>query len=279
MKRLAVLISLMVVCTLALATPALAAAPTNDSYPGTVIGSLPFSASVDTTAATTDADDTEANTDCGAPATDASVWYELTPASDETIVIDASTSTYPVGVIIVTGSPGSFVFVTCGFFFGGSAPQPEATGGPVVFPATSGQTYAIVAVDPQFDSGGNGGTLNISVEVAPPPPTVALTVDPTGLFDKVTGSATISGTVTCSGQADFTFIDVELTQTVGRFSISGFGETTFVCDGSTQLWTVEIVPFGGLFKGGRATSDSVAVACGTILCGSDEVSRSIRLRA
>src|SRR5215471_13636780 len=57
-------------------SPALAAAPSNDTFAGAqVIGSLPFSTTEDTTQATTDADDTAANQFCGAPATDASVWY------------------------------------------------------------------------------------------------------------------------------------------------------------------------------------------------------------
>lgn len=277
MKRLAVLISLVAIGTLALSVPVLAAAPGNDTYPGTTIGSLPFSDTVDTTAATTDANDAEMNASCGFAATDASVWYAFTALIDERIVIDASTSTYSVGVIVATGSPPSFSGVACGAFFGGGAPQPKATGGPLVFDALSGETYAILAVD--FDGNGvNGGTLNISVEVAPPPPTVTLTVNANGHFNKVSGSATVSGTVICSG-TDFGFIDVQLTQTVGRFTITGFGETSFVCDGSTQRWSAEVLPFGGLFKGGRAASDSIAVACGPIDCGSDEVLRSIRLRS
>lgn len=282
MKRPAILVSLVVVASLALVTPALAAAPSNDLYTGrTVISSLPFSDSVDTTQATTDANDTEANTNCGAPATDASVWYELTAAADETIVVDASASSYPVGVIVVTGGPGSFAFVACGFSFPGSAPLPKATGGPLFFPATGGQTYAILAFDPQFDGGGNGGTLGISLSVAPPPPTVSLTVDPTGHFNKVTGSATVTGTVTCTGVADNgTFIDVQLSQKVGRIAtVNGFGESAFTCDNTTQRWSVEVFPFSGLFKGGQAASVTVAFACGVVECGSAEVDRSIKLRS
>jgi len=281
MKRLAVLISLLALSSLALASPALAApAPSNDTFGGaTVIGSLPFSDTVDTTKATTDADDAEANASCGAPATDASVWYQLTPDTDESIVVDASGSSYPAGVIVVTGSPGSFSFVACGFFFGGGAPQPKATGGPFVFSVSAGQTYSIVAFDPQFDSGGNGGTLNITVDVAPPPPVVTLTVDPAGHFNK-SGSATVTGTVLCTGIADPGFIDVQLSQHVGRVAtVSGFGETQFTCDGTTQVWSAEVFPFSGLFKGGKATSDSFASACGPFQCGGDEVTRSISLRS
>jgi hypothetical protein len=280
MKRVAILISLVAASSLAFATPALAVAPTNDTYAGrTAIGLLPFSDTVDTTEATTDADDTEMNLTCGFPATDARVWYEFTAPSDETIVVDGSGSTYPVGLLAATGSPGTFTGVGCGAS-GGSAPQPDATGGPFVFHALAGETYAILAVDPQFDGGGNGGTLSISVDVAPPPPVVTSTVDGTGHFDRVTGSATVTGTVLCSGIADFAFIDVQLAQNVGRVStVTGFGETEFTCDGTTQTWSVEVFPFNGLFKGGRAVAMTFAVACGPVECGENDVTRSIRLRA
>jgi hypothetical protein len=279
--RSAVLLTVSALLLMSVGPVYAAPGPGNDTYAGrSVISSLPFSDSVNTTKATTDANDTEtdATSACGPTPTDASVWYEFTPTSDASVVIDASTSTYPVGVIVATGSPGSFSFVACGFFFGGSTPKPFATGGPLLFSAISGETYAILAFDPQFDGGGNGGTLNISVQVAPPPPVVHLTVNGSGTFNKVTGSATISGTVTCTGQADFGFIDSQLTQTVGRFTISGFGETDFVCDGTTQAWSMQVFPFGGLFKGGQTASDTVAQACGPFECSFDEVIRSIRLR-
>jgi len=110
MKRLAILVSLVVAASLALTTPALAApAPPNDTYAGrTVIGSLPFTQTLDTTKASIDATDTEANANCGAPATEASVWYALTASSDGAVIVDVSASTYSAGVIVVTGSPGSF---------------------------------------------------------------------------------------------------------------------------------------------------------------------------
>lgn len=270
MKRVAVLIILVVMASLGFATPVLAApAPGNDDYSGrVVIASLPFSDSVDTTKAKTDATDDEMNpAECGAPATDASVWYELTLAADATVVVDVSASTYSAGVSVATGSPGSFTFVTCG-------------PGAVPFTALAGETYTILVFDDQLDGSGNGGTLNISVEEAPPAPTVSLTVDPIGHFNSATGSATVTGTITCTGVADFSFIDVELSQSVGRVStVSGFGETDFVCDGTTQAWSVEIFPSNGLFKGGQASSVTVAVACGFFECGVDEVTRTIRLRA
>jgi hypothetical protein len=115
MKRLVVLISLVALSSLAFAAPALAAAPPpNDTYAGRVtVEPLPFSASLDTSGATSDADDVDINTFCGAPATDASVWYEFTATADATILVDVSASSYSAGVFVGTGSRGSFVGVAC----------------------------------------------------------------------------------------------------------------------------------------------------------------------
>jgi hypothetical protein len=270
MKRVLVLISVIALWSLAFATPALAAAPGNDTYAGRidVTGSLPFSDTVDTTEGTTDADDAEANASCGAPATDASVWYELTAAADGGIIVDVSGSDYSAGVIVATGSPGNLVTEACG-------------PGAVAFFAANGQTYNILAFDDQQDGSGNGGSLAITIDVAPPPPTVDVTVNPLGQFNKLTGSATISGTLTCTGDAFFTAVDIQLTQNVGRFTVTGFGnvfDEAPVCDGTAQPWSVEVFGQTGKFKGGRAVAVTFAIACGNFDCGFDEETTSVMLR-
>lgn len=255
MKRLGILTSLVMAGGLAFASPVLAAAPGNDTYGGrTMIGSLPFSDVVDTTEATTDTDDDEAKAStCGAVPTDASVWYELTATSDGQIEVNTKPSTYSTGLIVVTGSPGSFAPVAC-----------DATS--VAFGTSAGVTYAILVFDYQGDGGGNGGTLDITVQEVlppPPPPVIDVTVDPVGHFNATTGSATITGGVTCTGVADFGAIEVRLRQTVGRFVISGLGSIEFFdCDGTTQPWSAAVVADNGLFKGGRAASVTFAFAFG-----------------
>jgi hypothetical protein len=264
MKRLGILVSLMLGGSLVLAGPVMAAAPSNDVIGGATPVAVGFSEILDTTEATTDADDAEANTDCGAPATDASVWYTLAGA-DIGVVVDVASSSYSAGVIVVTGSPGSFVLETCG-------------PGAVAFFAASGTTYSILAFDDQEDGAPeNGGTLEINVAEIPPPPTVDVTVDPVGQFHK-DGTATISGTVTCSGEAAFSFIEVSLRQTVGRIFINGFGATDFLCDGSTQPWSVDVFPDNGTFKGGRTASVTVATSCGEFDCGTDFEETIVKLR-
>jgi len=41
-------------------------------------------------------------------ATDASVWYSITPEATGALLVDLSLSDYTAGAIVVTGSPGSF---------------------------------------------------------------------------------------------------------------------------------------------------------------------------
>ena len=268
MKRLLTLITISALFSLVLAAPALASAPTGDLYASrTAIGSLPFTDTLDTTEATTDGTDAEANASCGAPATDASVWYEFTAAADGYIIVDVSASDYSAGVIVVSGSPGTFTYENCG---------PGGT----VFYAASGETYAILAFDDQNDRTGNGGTLNISVDVAPPPPTVHISINSTGRFNKVSGSATVSGTLTCT-DASFVEFDVQLTQAVGRFTITGFGgdkSDSLVCDGTAQRWSVEVFGQNGKFKGGSAVAIANSFACGLFDCASDYAQRVVRLR-
>ncbi len=192
----------------AFAAPAYAAAPANDTYGGRVIvGALPFTATLDTSEATTDADDADINASCGAPATDASVWYEFTATANGGVVLDVSGSSYSAGAIVATGSPGSFNLLTCG-------------PGAVSWSAVAGETYAILVIDDQLDGGGNGGTLNLTMDVAPPAPTIDVTVNPVATFLK-NGSAVVSGTVTCTGLVDFAFLETDLRQTVGRFVVEG----------------------------------------------------------
>jgi hypothetical protein len=243
---------------------AYAAAPSNDTYPGrVVVGALPFSATVDTTEATTDADDAELNADCGAPATDASVWYQLTAATDSGLVADMSTSSYPAGAIVATGAPGAWTVVAC---------APSTVG----WSAIAGETYTILVFDDQSDGGGNGGTLNLTIDVAPPPPSIDVTVDPTARFTR-TGSAIVTGTVICDSTALFAFIDTSLSQTVGRFTVSGASGIDITCDGTVRPWSVEITPYNGSFAGGKAASVTFAVACGIFECGTDFEERVVLL--
>ena len=248
------------------ASPALAAAPSNDTFAGAAtIGAVPFNTSLDTTEATTDADDVSANTNCGAPATDASVWYSFTPSVDAGIAVDVSTSTYSAGVIVVTGTPGSFELQSCG-------------PGTIAFFATAGTTYYLLVFDDQLDGSGTGGVLNLTVAEIPPPPSIDVTVNPRATFNPHTGEATVSGTVLCSGEAEFSFLDLELSQKVGRVAtIRGFASVEVTCDAVAHAWSVTVSPESGEFRGGKAASVTFAVACGVFECSVDFEERNVQL--
>jgi len=265
MKRAALLISAVAMLSLGLAAPVLAATPSNDAYADRqAITSIPFADSVDTTAATTDVPDAEAIAACAPVPTDASVWYEYTPASDGAVVIDASGSDYAAGIVVVSGSPGTFVLENCGTT--------------VILSVTAGVSYEVMVFD--YDGVGNGGALELTMNDLPPPPVVSLTVDPSGSFNAKTGAATIRGTVTCSGGNEFgkNNIYVQVTQVVGRLKIIADGGTDFICDGTTRAWSFGLFSNSGKFAGGKASVSAYANACGDFDCGFAEVERTVTLK-
>jgi hypothetical protein len=246
--------------------PAFAAAPGNDTIGGATTASIGFSQVLDTTDATTDADDAQLNASCGAPATDASVWYTINLAADGGVVVDVSASDYSAGVLVGEGTRGALDTVACG-------------PGTVGFFAAAGTTYYVLAIDDQQDGTGNGGALNISFNTAPPPPTVDVTVAPRGTFNSQTGVATLHGTYTCT-DADFIDIFGDVAQPVGRIAtIRGFFEVFDLgtCDGSTHQWSADVVPDSGKFAGGKAMTVVFSFACGAFECADGFTEQTVRL--
>jgi hypothetical protein len=245
---------------------AMAAAPSNDAIGGAIaITALPYSQTLDTTQATTDAEDAALNTNCGAPATDASVWYKLDGTGGD-LFVDVSASDYSAGVLVGVGSPGSLSIVSCG---------PSGT----LFFAEIGQTYYILAIDDQNDGAGNGGQLQISIDTPPPAPEIVLTVDKNGRVSPKNGSATIGGTVTCTGTGvDFAELYGDVAQRAGRTIIRGFFYADFACDGATHPWSAKVTSDDGLFAGGRANVSADAFACNAFTCGEQTAYQTIRLK-
>jgi hypothetical protein len=260
--RRAVVVVLFCAAFAAAAEPAYAAPPANDTPDGaTVISALPFDDVVTIDEATTDALDATLNEQCGAPATEGSVWYRFDATEDATVVFDVSQSSFSAGVLVTAGDPSDGNVLACG---------PGAVSGPV----TAGQTYFIMAFSDT--PGVTTGTLVVHAEVIQPFE-VDVTVNPTGTFDSKTGAATISGTVQCS-EAAFASVFVDLSQAVGRFTILGSGFIDAECTGTPEPWSVEVLPFNGQFKGGQAVSVTTAFACGNFACGDDFEQTTVRLR-
>ena len=264
MRRL--LVAIVATLTIGAAPAAVfAASPGNDTFAGATAASIGFSETIDTSDATTDADDAQLNDSCGAPATDASVWYAI-DGTDQVVIVDVSASNYSAGALVGVGTEGNLETVACG---------PGLT----AFFGEAGTTYYVLAIDDQGDGAGNGGSLTISFSAAPPPPTIDFTVDPIGRVNTRTGVATISGTVSCQ-DSDFVEIDVEAHQSVGRFVVRGFGSSFEfgTCDGTSHAWSADIYPENGKFAGGKAITASFSFGCGAFDCNGGYVEQTVMLR-
>jgi hypothetical protein len=253
-----------------LSDTALAAPPANDLFTGATPVGAGFNEIIDTTEATTDADDAQLNDPffCGAPATDASVWYAFEATTDGIVVVDVSQSNYSAGVLVGTGSQGVLSIIACG---------PVA----VSFFATAGTTYYVLAIDDQVNGDGlNGGSLNISFTFTEfVPTTVEVTLDRFGQFNSKTGTATLSGTYTCSG-AGFVEVFGSASQAVGRIATITGNFSTFAldtCDGAPHPWSAEVFPQSGKFKGGKAISVALGFTCGIFECASGYVEQTVQL--
>ena len=245
------------------AAPASAEVPSNDTIQGAkVITAVPFEEVIDTTEATTDAEDAAINAPCGAPATNGSVWYSLT-ATATGYLVDVSASDFGAGVIVATGTPGNLSIVTCG---------PRAVG----FEATPGETYYLMAFSdtPEVP----GGQLSIAVSEAAPPPTVSMTVDDTGTVNK-DGVATLSGTYTCDGEADLVevFGTLQQEQKDGTQVRGNFDVIDLKC-GVTDKWSVEVTAESGTFTRGLAATVATTVGCSALGCNFYDTLEVVRLR-
>jgi len=166
----------------------------------------------------------------------------------------------------VTGSPGSWTVLAC---------APGAANWSVV----AGQTYTILAFDDQLDGAGNGGTLRLTIRVAPPPTaTIDVTLDPFGHFDAPTGTATVTGTETCTGTAESTLLFVTLRQPVGQSFVTGLALIDVVCDGASHNWSAVVIPNNGKFAGSKPATATFSIPCNGFSCGVDFEQRTVRLR-
>lgn len=224
------------------ALPAAAQAPPNDDFDGAVaVGSIPFTHNVSTVEATPAYDDPYY---CyGGP----TVWYAFTPTADVRVDVNTFGSDYDTGLSAYTGSRGSLNVFACSDDAGGT------TQSRLIFNAVAGETYYFMVGSYGF---GPGGNLTFTVQEAPPPLTIDLTINPTGSVDRI-GDVTVSGTVACSRFAH-AYVYGEVKQVVGRTSvIYGSFSAGFTCDGVTS-WQATAVAQGGKFAGGSAKVSAYA---------------------
>lgn len=228
----------------------LAAPPDNDLRSQAVSVGVGFNASLDTSEATTDSDDTYWNgvSGCNFPATDASVWYQFV-GTGETVRIEVFQSNYSASILIAD----RYTIFGCGI-------------GGMDFGTLPGETYYMLVLDDQRDLGGNGGMMNMSIRLAPPPPdlTVTLGVTSFGSVNERTGVATITGTYSCLN-ADFLNVYAEVLQRSGPFLADALNSIRFAatCDGNFHTWSADLYPFDlRRLHGGRAIATALAYSSG-----------------
>jgi hypothetical protein len=225
------------------AAPASAEVPSNDTIDGaTAITTVPFEEVVDTTEATTDAEDAAVNANCGAPATNGSVWYTLTAGTSPAYVVDVSKSDFTAGVIVATGTPGNLSILACG---------PDTVG----FEATQGETYYLMAFSDNPEV--VGGQLSFAVRESGPPPKVAMTVDDADIL-------VLDGTLQQQQANDV--------QVRGSFDVPDL-----TCSGVGR-WSAEITPESGKFLRGLAATAGFTGACNAIGCNTYDTLEVVRLR-
>jgi hypothetical protein len=244
-----------------------AAAPANDEIGAAAsIGSLPFTDTLDTIEASSAADDP----DCSGNGP--TVWYTFAPSSDIELELNTFSSTYDTTISVYTGSPGVLTQIAC---------NDDAIGvlqSQLVFDATGGETYFIMAG--AFNSG-SGGNLTLTLRPAPPPPPapeVRLSIDRRGFVDP-DGLASISGSVTCN-QPLVVSLSGSLTQTFAkRFTIQGSGSQAVFCTPPSVPWKLTAFAFNnGPFTPGRAQVTVDGSTCNSVTCAFDQKSADLTLR-
>jgi PKD repeat protein len=137
-----------------LPAPAALAQPSNDDFANATVidpSSLPFTDTVDTIQATTEADEPTG----GCSYNGGTVWYAFTPSNSGLYRVDTSASDYSNTITIYTGSSlPTLSAVACGYWYD-----------PPTYHATAGTTYYI-QVGGYFSS----GTLHLTLSFLPPPP-------------------------------------------------------------------------------------------------------------
>jgi hypothetical protein len=135
------------------------APPTNDDFDdAVVISRFPFTHSVNTSEATTAADDPVPS--CAEGGQGPTVWYAFTPRNSKRIEANTFGSDYDTDLVVYTGTRGDLTEITCN-------DDAEEVQSKVVFDAVAGETYFIMVGAFASGPGGNlvFNLVNPSAEV------------------------------------------------------------------------------------------------------------------
>ncbi len=149
--------------------------------------------------------------------------------------------------------------------------------------ATFDSADSAAVIDVAQLGGGGGGTLSLALN-ALADPISAFAIDSSGSFDKSTGAATVTGTITCSPGA-FAFGSGQINTdahgrnaSIGSIPFFGYAVGGLTCDGTSHQWSLTVTPPSGQFKGGPVTA-SLNVGASGLLCGSRQLTQTVTLKA
>ncbi len=134
-----------------------------------------------------------------------------------------------------------------------------------------------------FAAAGVAALLPAAAAVALVSPPLVLLATPQGPAHLAARGAALDVTVeySCTAQPTM-FVDVRVTEAVGRRIASGSGSTSVSCDGATHVTVVRVVanPAGSAFARGTAAVDTSVFGCRDdfLVCGNDTVSRVVAIR-
>lgn len=212
---------ILIVATLASATPVAAAAPSNDDRgAATTVNAVPFSDSTDTSEATWQ----QSDPDCGfSGEDDATVWYSFTPSQSGSYLANTAGSYYDTTLTLTAVTGGGLDILDCN--------DDAAGGGSVIaWVAAAGQEYLIMVGG---CCPGDRGHLELSITVAPPHPTIRLTLAPTARLTG-TGAIALHGQVRCQNVARGT-VNVSLRQDQRLRIVRGSRSGRFPCGSGWAL--------------------------------------------
>jgi hypothetical protein len=199
------------------AGPALAATPVNDDVANaTVLSSFPYVSTVDMTQATA------GGTDPWCDAATGTVWFKYVAVAEETLTVSVPANEPDTRVCVLPDSvtAGTYYFV-----------QPTEVRSIIL---DQGRTYFI-----ELAVVNSAAAATIDLQRGPALFDLIASLDPTGLVDRVSGGAILSGTITCSepGTAN---LFIRLTQPAGAKRVADDTEQVHIasCGPSATRWQI-----------------------------------------
>lgn len=249
LRRSTTLLCMAMLILTIVATPAEAAAGDSASDPIPLASSLPQTTWVDTTSATSEADDPPQTCDRWTPGElrlAATTFYSYTAIKNTVLTSDARSpgGTAPHASVYTYDESGALVQWGCS---NGSVDR-------LILPA--GRKYLIMMGTCCEPYAANGGLAELVLTEQPPPLDIEVQVTQT-LVDKKTGAAYINGVITCTTSATrgIQLSGGELRQRVrgtNALVISRFNEAVY-CDPTTPThWSIPLGPSSGAFSVGDA---------------------------